>query len=409
MFSFSDIDSKKPPKNGITYHFPELHSSKLSSAGKIEYSMVGKENEPNVTYTTLLEKTKRSYVSNKLSIFSKTHDKYTEVKGELVVENIPITGTGKKLFLCFPIITDAKIQPNIIDTLIVKNTEDEPIPEIKLDDVLPSESDCILYETAQGIFVTFQTPVYVQTSIQLLYRNIPEDGIATQKEQIHATKQSTWATSLFSSLMESPDKPTKEGLDVLHTSNYSPPANIVEGLQDMDRNEDFQWMECQTADLDYSDNVPNMITTTSSNLTNAEQGFLIATIVLYMIIIVGVLCLIGFYLYSKNKVETGPVSGGGGAGTYTIIETLRKSIANGKDFTNCDGPFSMIVIIFSLLLFIWVIIICSYFIITALFHEELKKYLGKTQLYGFTAASLIVAAIIIVCSYRVLLQITKKK
>ena len=153
MFSFSepqsvsvkpsDIDTKKQTKNGITYHFPELNSAKLSSGGKIEYSMFGKENEPNVTYTT--QKTNRPYVSNKLSIFSKTHDKYTEVNGELVIENIPITGTGKKLFLCFPIITDVKIQPNIIDTLI-KKTEDT-IHEIKLDDILPSESECILYET----------------------------------------------------------------------------------------------------------------------------------------------------------------------------------------------------------------------------------------------------------------------
>lgn len=389
MFSFSDIDSKKQTKNGITYHFPELNSSKLSSAGKIEYSMVGKENEPNVTYTT--QKTNRQYVSNKLSIFSKTHDKYTEVNGELVVENVPITGTGKKLFLCFPIITDVKIQPNIIDTLI-KNTEDETINEIKLDDILPSESECILYETAQGIFVTFQKPITIQTPVQLSYRNIPEDGISSQKEQIHATKESSWATSLFSSFMENPVKSTKEG--------------FVEGLEDMDQNGDFQWMECQTADLDYSDNVPNVIASTSSNITNAEQGFLIATIVLYMVIIVGIIGLIIFYFIVKKNAQV--TQGGGGAGADSILESITKSITEGVGFTMHDGPFSIIVIILCLFLFIWVITICSYFTKSNIFNTEIQDYLGKTQLYGFTVASMIAVGFIVICSSHIFLRITKK-
>ena len=411
MFSFSDIDSKKQTKNGITYHFPELNSSKLSSAGKIEYSMVGKENEPNVTYTT--QKTNRQYVSNKLSIFSKTHDKYTEVNGELVVENVPITGTGKKLFLCFPIITDVKIQPNIIDTLI-KNTEDETINEIKLDDILLSESECILYETAQGIFVTFQTPITIQTPVQLSYRNIPEDGVSSQKEQIHATKESSWsearsasttnfkggeatgevwATSLFSSFMENPVKSTKEG--------------FVEGLEDMDQNGDFQWMECQTADLDYSDNVPNVIASTSSNITNAEQGFLIATIVLYMVIIVGIIGLIIFYFIVKKNAQV--TQGGGGAGADSILESITKSITEGVGFTIHDGPFSIIVIILCLFLFIWVITICSYFTKSNIFNTEIQDYLGKTQLYGFTVASMIAVGFIVICSSHIFLRITKKK
>jgi hypothetical protein len=390
MFSFSDIDSKKQTKNGITYHFPELNSAKLSSTGKIEYSMFGKENEPNVTYTT--QKTNRPYVSNKLSIFSKTHDKYTEVNGELVIENIPITGTGKKLFLCFPIITDVKIQPNIIDTLI-KNTEDETIHEIKLDDILPSESECILYETAQGIFVTFQTPITIQTSIQLSYRNIPEDGISSQKEQIHATKKSSWATSLFSSFMENPVKSTKEG--------------FVEGLEDMDQNGDFQWMECQTADLDYSDNVPNVIASTSSNITNAEQGLLIATIVLYMVVIVGIIGLIIFYFIVKKTAQV--TQSGGGAGADSILESITKSITEGVGFTMHDGPFSFIVIILCLFLFSWVITICSYFTTKSIFNKELQDYLGKTQLYGFTVASMIAVGLIIICSSHIFLRITVKK
>ena len=330
-----------------------------------------------------------------MSIFSKTHDKYTEVNGELVIENVPITGTGKKLFLCFPIITDVKIQPNIIDTLI-KNTVDETIHEIKLDDILPSESECILYETAQGIFVTFQTPITIQTPVQLSYRNIPEDGVSSQKEQIHATKESSWATSLFSSFMENPVKSSKEG--------------FVEGLEDMDQNGDFQWMECQTADLDYSDNVPNVIASTSSKITNAEQGFLIATIVLYMVIIVGIIGLIIFY-FIVRKTEQITRGGGfsGGAGTDSILESITKSITEGVGFTMHDGPFSIIVIILCLFLFIWVIIICSYFTKVSIFNKELQDYLGKTQLYEFTVASMIAVGLIIICSSHIFLRITVKK
>jgi hypothetical protein len=149
--------------NYVTYHFPKLNSKKVQTKGIIQYYMIGKENEPNVSYKK--GSSHIPFVSEKMYICAKQ-----ETSAILIVENRSVTNTDKKLFLCVPLIT--KEQPlgfakkqsrNILDDIIqdIQTNFSEPNNDIHLDSVLPENTICNIIETRFAIVVYLKTPIPV--------------------------------------------------------------------------------------------------------------------------------------------------------------------------------------------------------------------------------------------------------
>ena len=149
--------------NSVTYHFPKLNSKKVQTKGIIQYYMIGKENEPNVSYKK--GSSHIPFVSEKMYICAKQ-----ETSAILIVENRSVTNTDKKLFLCVPLIT--KEQPlgfakkqsrNILDDIIqdIQTNFSEPNNDIHLDSVLPENTTCNIIETRFAIVVYLKTPIPV--------------------------------------------------------------------------------------------------------------------------------------------------------------------------------------------------------------------------------------------------------
>ena len=75
----------------ILYDFPKLPSQKINSifSGNIQYSVAGKENQPNIS--VVKKSQKRGFVSKNVYIFSNIHNVSGEsdpCTGELVIEHL---------------------------------------------------------------------------------------------------------------------------------------------------------------------------------------------------------------------------------------------------------------------------------------------------------------------------------
>jgi hypothetical protein len=279
-------------ENKIIYHFPKLNSKKIQSTGTIQYYMIGKENNPNISYK------KRSsnihYISNKLYICAKN-----ETSGQLIIENIPVTNTDKKLFLCIPLITktyNITSGQNQLDN-IIQDTIENIDNGIYLDDVLPEDSECEISETRFAITVEFKTPIYVYSYFTGLTTNsgLPElmreqNMIEPEKTNIVAFKQKSIScnkiddtTTYSHSLNVSVLRPTtlEHKVITMHPLSNSKIETFVEGMDD----NPYTWMECDTAELDYSGEVPTFSTPLDANTENTtEKRFNTILIIMYVVI-----------------------------------------------------------------------------------------------------------------------------
>lgn len=283
-------------ENKIIYHFPKLNSKKVQSSGVIQYYMIGNENDPNISYK------KRSsnvhYTSNKLYICAKN-----ETSGQIIIENIPVTNTDKKLFLCIPLITKPedvisglfgkKIQSNNqFDDILqdnIKNIDNG----IHLDNVLPENSECEISETPFVIIVNFKTPIYVHSYFTgLTYINQPDKSIYTfipelTRENDINKSEKTMITSYKQRILNTNDH-VNSSIETCKCKNNSLFSGIipnvetfVEGMED----NPYTWMECDTAELDYSGEVPTFSTPIDANTENTtEKMFNTALIIIYIVI-----------------------------------------------------------------------------------------------------------------------------
>jgi len=265
----------------ILYDFPKLPSQKINSifSGNIQYSVVGKENRPNIF---LVKKSqKRGFVSKSVYIFSNIHNiggDVTPCSGELVVEHDAITNGGKKLYLCVPLITHHYNgiygSPNILDELI---QDSKSVQEIELNSVLPNKSECYYYETSAAFVVVFKTAVAVQSHFTGFSQGdieaIKKPFLETSKyDTLSASKMGTSAPG-FSSVISSTNTPeTKSTVG----------ANYQEGFTEGPDSSKTAWMECDNVDLDYSQEVPTYAASMGSNLTdpNTMINFAIWTVLI---------------------------------------------------------------------------------------------------------------------------------
>lgn len=257
-------------ENKIIYHFPKLNSKKIQSTGTIQYYMIGKENDPNISYK------KRSsnihYTSNKLYICANN-----EISGQLIIENIPVTNTDKKLFLCIPLVTktdNITSGQNQLDNIIqdtIENTDNG----IYLDEVLPADSECEISETRFVIMVEFKTPIYVYSYFTGLTENQGLPELVREQYMYEPEK-----TNIIALKKSSSCKKIKEPEYNREISSY----NIETFVEGMDDNP-YTWMECDTAELDYSGQVPTFSTpidATTSETT--EKQFATVLIIIYIAI-----------------------------------------------------------------------------------------------------------------------------
>ena len=277
----------------ILYDFPKLPSQKINSifSGNIQYSVAGKENQPNIS--VVKKSQKRGFVSKNVYIFSNIHNVSGEsdpCTGELVIEHDAITNGGKKLYVCVPLITNhlegTYSSPNVLDELI---QDAKSMDEIELNSVLPGNSDCYYYETKATIVVIFKTAVAVQSH----FTGFSPGNIADIQKPFLET--SSYVIVPASKRVPSPgvshcvnSRLASNKLESTVGTNYR--EGFSEGLTD---NTTTSWMECDNVDLDYSQDVPTYAVTSGSNLS--DPNALIRAVVIALLTLIGlIIFIVGF-------------------------------------------------------------------------------------------------------------------
>ena len=253
-------------QKNIVYDFPKLPSQKINSifSGNIQYSVTGKENQPNISI--IQKNRKKHFVSKQVYIFSNIHNVGNEdnvCSGELVIENSPITNGGKKLYICVPLITSHYDgiygSPNVLDEMI---QDSKSIDELEINNVLPNNSDCYYYETKTSIVVIFKTAIAVQSHFTgFSHGNIDDIQKPFTKTSNYETIQSKKKRDIYTVAQRRPLDDVKNSPKIKPTigSNYQ--EGFTEGLENV---ENTSWMECDNVDLDYSQDVPTYTATSGS-------------------------------------------------------------------------------------------------------------------------------------------------
>lgn len=273
------------PKH-IYYNFYPILSKKIYTlfSGSIQYQLPGKENEPNIVFNEGSQYT--TYSSQKLYIFSKIHE--TNADGELVVEHRPITNSEKKLFVCFllktdylPAITHSK---PVLEKLIEHDTTEGPT-EIDLNAIIPTEDECIYYETPTAKVIVFQTPLRVSAHFTGFTQGELYE-LQTKPREIQRIR----ASSNYSSQNAlKPSSNTVTGWNIFENKE-----GFIEGNE-----EDVKWMECDNVPLDYSEEIPTYQVMAGSVTKDFQSQLFGATInIIWMVSIVVILIFVLPSLYT---------------------------------------------------------------------------------------------------------------
>ena len=276
---------------------------KTAFSGNIHYQLSGKENNPNIIINQGSKNT--SYISKDLYIFSKIHDANDNVSaekcGELVIENVPITNSDKKLLVCFSLKTVESDQINHLDIdKIIQNTYDSSY--IDLNESIIMEDECSYYETKTATVLVFKTPLNVSSyftgftkgniqDLQIIPEHIEEVRASSQvRDHILGVTARESITSSF-----------KEG--------------FIEG-----NDEDIKWMECDNVPLDYTEEIPTYQIAAGSVTKDYQTQLLGATIN-----IIWAVSIVIFLIFILPSIYTLLVVRGIGieTGQDTILELIR--------------------------------------------------------------------------------------
>ena len=261
-------------QKSIVYDFPKLPSQKINSifSGNIQYSVTGKENQPNISIIQKYQK--NHFVSKQVYIFSNIHnvgDEDNVCSGELVIENSPITNGGKNLYICVPLITShydgIYSSPNVLDEII---QDTKSIDELEINSVLPNDSDCYYYETKTSIVIIFKTAISVQSHFtgfsQGNIYDIQKPFMKTSNYEMIQSKKKINIHNVSQRLIHDVDVNNLPKTKPTIGSNYQ--EGFTEGLKISTTDADSaSWMECDNVDLDYSQEVPTYTSTSSSQTT----------------------------------------------------------------------------------------------------------------------------------------------
>lgn len=161
----------------LAYNFYNILAVKSSVDKGLHFQYQGNPNEPNIIFKDNDEV--KNYVSKNLYIFSSN----TDYDGELIIENECTCNYGKKIYLRFLLSTDRMSNANEIDKLFEnRNTE------INLNSCLVDSDDCIYTNTQDGILITFQKPLYINSKVSMIastpiFKNAPiKEGFEIEQE-----------------------------------------------------------------------------------------------------------------------------------------------------------------------------------------------------------------------------------
>jgi hypothetical protein len=144
------IDNSKELK----YDYYENLATRSNKDDGLHYSYKGKLNQPNITLFTKGDV--KTFSANGLHIIP-----LEEGKGELLIENIPITNYEKNVFVHVPLSSDNSSAPNDIDKILRTVNSN-----VKLNKLLPNTTDCQYYEDNNGIHLNFQTPIKINSKLK---------------------------------------------------------------------------------------------------------------------------------------------------------------------------------------------------------------------------------------------------
>ena len=335
------------PQKKIFYNYYNIVSKNISNDTNIQCLFEGKSNNPNIVYVN--GSLRKNYISNNLQIFS----------NEMVIEHTPITNGGKKLYVSFPLVTDDRIENNVIDYIMKTNYNDNI--EIELNDIINPEDKCTFYETSEYDIFIFSKPILVKTDLT----NLPKSNFnqSTDYSVIRASQSNRFkegfqgiegftptppnamttppsfttaspSPSSFTTASPSPSNFDKTTSPTVTKSNVTivPPGEIVE-----------QWMECDNVEVDYADEIPSYNVPIQSKLTSEVSGM----ITLFLFIknfVIFILVLLFLYFVVPAIYQ------------FLAIRSLYDSIQDGKmtDDINCNNIMGLNIVL-TLLFFIIII------------------------------------------------------
>jgi hypothetical protein len=308
------------PKH-LYYNFYSMLSKKIYTlfSGNIQYQLSGKANEPNIVFSKGSQYT--AYSSQKLYIFSKIHENDLNTDGELVIENLPITNSDKKIFICFPLKTiteNVSKHSNLILDQLIQNTLPEQLPEINLNTILPMEDDGIYYETSTAKIVVFQTPLHVFSHFTGFTKGeLHELQIKPATvERIRASSNYFSNKSLnISGHLQGPTM--LENTTIQGWNTFDTKEGFIEGN---DPNAEIKWMECDNVPLDYSEEIPTYQIAAGSVTKDYQTQLLSATIN-----IIWVISIVVFLIFVLPSIYTLFVSRGivGFTDPVVILDLIR--------------------------------------------------------------------------------------
>jgi DNA-binding cell septation regulator SpoVG len=148
----------------IQYNYYNTYAKRVfSSNTDFQFIFHGKENTPNLTITRGSQNI--NYISSKFFVFSKIHKiDHVEFDGELIIENIPITNSNKKLYVSFPLRTVPSLSEETIIDFILQQTDPNNNIEVNFNDILPNTNACNFYNLGNYDVLLFTTPIPIKSN-----------------------------------------------------------------------------------------------------------------------------------------------------------------------------------------------------------------------------------------------------
>jgi hypothetical protein len=286
--SQNTIDTTKQ----TAYNYYPMFSTKINTqyTGNIQYSLNGKENEPNVTVTENFDSI--GYVSKNLFIFSKIHHfpQMENFEGELIVENVPISKSNKPLYLCVPLKTNSSAPKNTIDK-IVEN--DDTNIDINLNTVLPLEEISYYYETADYKYLVFHKPIDVKTNF-VGFNKGSKDDLFIPPKNVSMIRASSDVVHMKKNTVGTGGTSRWWG-----TPSPSGQKHVTEGF------EPNEYFECDNVDISYNNDIPTYtIPAGSNNISLKEKTLNVAITMVWLLCIVAVVFMVTPMLFRMLAVSS---------------------------------------------------------------------------------------------------------
>lgn len=321
----------------IHYNYYNTYTKRVfSSNTDFQFICHGKENTPNLTITQGSQN--MNYISSKFFIFSKIHKiDHVEFDGELIIENIPITNSNKKMYVSFPLRTVPSLSEETIIDFILQQTDPNNNVEVNFNDILPNTNACNFYNLGNYDVLLFTTPIPIKSNffhvsndntifskinnqqyqkIKAVKMNqnckdaICEDclmgpvygPISSQKPKLQQQLEK-WKNNfetvlafffsgkmfeMMSSQQDDQERKIRKWIKKIKSNGpdnwtiQNKVENFVENMTMEDDGED--WMECDNVPIDYSGEIPTYTINASSKKTDENSNLLLKTLQIFWIL-----------------------------------------------------------------------------------------------------------------------------